>query len=356
MVRHSEDYHPVRHATEGGVGKLWDGDIFSLAGRDPVLTENGIRAAADGFTESEAKSVFPGYKGVKGGIRGKVDLFQPTLVVASPLRRTLLTTVIACEHLSKSTPIIAHPDLREIKSEKSQRKTPDHVKPGAHGVPLSVLRETLSVTVRGPDVDLSLLMYRGGSISGSISGSSGSSSGSDNSGSGNSGNSGSGGSSGSWASGSGSGSGSTTSSSRSSDNSDSHGSGGSGGSGGSDIEVSWHEGETGETPKSSIARATRFLSWLKARKEQRVVIFTHGGVLKLPIFGSTRFLHGECRRYTFDGEQMILDKTYEIGQHAIPQEQRSLLKAKDIFVAPHIETLTKVNTVVKSETETKDDL
>ena len=33
----------------------------------------------------------------------------------------------------------------------------DRIKPGAHGVPLSILRKTLSVIKRGADVDLSLL-------------------------------------------------------------------------------------------------------------------------------------------------------------------------------------------------------
>ena len=60
------------------------------------------------------------------------------------------------------------------------------------------------------------------------------------------------------------------------------------------------------------------------------MIFTHGGVLKLERYGATRFLHGECRRYTFDGERMIRDPAYDIGQHLIPQDQISLLKEKDI--------------------------
>ena len=36
-------------------------------------------------------------------------------------------------------------------------------------------------------------------------------------------------------------------------------------------------------------------SQLRAREETRVMIFTHGGVLKLERYGGTRFLHGECR-------------------------------------------------------------
>jgi broad specificity phosphatase PhoE len=280
MVRHSEDYNASRTK---GPDKLWDGDAFSLMGRDPVLTENGVRAAADGFTENEATSVYPGYKGIKGGIRGKLDAFQPTLVVASPLRRSLLTTVIACEHLSSETPIIAHPHLREIKSEKTHAKTPDHVKPGAHGVPLSVLRDTLRVTKRGPDVDLSLLLDNDDNKGGQC------------------------------------------------DKGDKGGEGDKGdksGEGDKSSEDSWHE--TGATPAESVERAFQFLDWLKHRPERRVMIFTHGGVLKLDRFGGTRFLHGECRQYTFDGERMIRDDTYDIAQHVIPEDQMMLLKKKDM--------------------------
>ena len=125
MVRHSEDYNVAR--TEGP-DQRWENDSFSLTGRDPVLTENGVRAASDGFTATEAKSVYPGYKGVIGGIRGKLEEFQPTLVVTSPLRRSLLTAVIACEYLSLKIPIIAHPDVRELKSIKVHAKTPGTVK------------------------------------------------------------------------------------------------------------------------------------------------------------------------------------------------------------------------------------
>ena len=121
MVRHSEDYNAARTK---GPDQRWDNDSFSLTGRDPVLTENGVRAASNGFTATEAKSVYPGYKGVVGGIRGKLEEFQPTLVVTSPLRRSLLTAVIACEHLSLNVPIIAHPDVRELKSMKVHAKTP----------------------------------------------------------------------------------------------------------------------------------------------------------------------------------------------------------------------------------------
>lgn len=294
MVRHSEDYHMVRHALDGAPSKLWEGDSFSLMGRDPVLTDNGVRAAADGFTAKEATAVYPGYKGIKGGVRGKVQAFQPSLVVASPLRRSLLTTVIACEQLALDVPIVAHPDLREIKSEKVHLKTPNHVKPGAHGVPLSLLRETLSKTKRGPDVDLSLLRNENRRSDGGGGGGGGSTSG---------GVRGEGGANGSSAKGN--------------ESNESN-------------QESWHP--TNETPQESRERATRFLSWLRERKEKRVVIFTHGGVLKLPVFGATRFLHGECRRYTFDGEQMILDGTFEIDQHDIPTEQLSLLKAKDMQV------------------------
>jgi len=251
MVRHTEDYNASRTQFPD---KLWENDTFSLQGRDPVLTANGVLAAADGFTENEAVSVHPGYKGIIGGVRGKVNQFQPTLVVASPLRRSLLTTVIACASLPTHIPIIAHPNLREIKSVKVHVKTPNHVKPGAHGVPLSVLRQTLAVTQRGADVDLSLLS--------------------------------------------------------------------------TDVN-SWHA--TGETPTESIDRALAFLVWLSKRKEKKIMIFTHGGVLKLNAFGETRFLHGECRRYVFDGNCMVRDDTFNIDQHVIPNDQIKLLKEKDIM-------------------------
>ena len=61
------------------------------------------------------------------------------------------------------------------------------------------------------------------------------------------------------------------------------------------------------------------------------MIFTHGGVLKLNAFGETRFLHGECRRYVFDGNCMVRDDTFNIDQHVIPIDQIKLLKEKDIM-------------------------
>ena len=100
------------------------------------------------------------------------------------------------------------------------------------------------------------------------------------------------------------------------------------GEGDKSSEDSWHE--TGATPAESVERAFQFLDWLKHRPERRVMIFTHGGVLKLDRFGGTRFLHGECRQYTFDGERMIRDDTYDIAQHVIPEDQMMLLKKKDM--------------------------
>ena len=73
------------------------------------------------------------------------------------------------------------------------------------------------------------------------------------------------------------------------------------------------------------------------------MIFTHGGVLKLPAFGQTRFLHGECRKYFFNGEKMILDTTYNVDQHIIPNEQLSLLKAKDMKVVDNVKYIERKN-------------
>ena len=61
------------------------------------------------------------------------------------------------------------------------------------------------------------------------------------------------------------------------------------------------------------------------------MIFTHGGVLKLERYGGTRFLHGECRRYVFDGNCMVRDDSFNIDQHVIPIDQIKLLKEKDIM-------------------------
>ncbi len=228
LIRHSEDYDPKR---TGPPAEAWQHDKYSYEGRDPVLTESGVTAAGDGFTVDEARRIMPGYKGVKGGIRGRVNLFAPDLVVSSPLRRALLTTCVACKNLPTEVPIVAHPDLREIKSAKKHAVHPGSVKPGCHGVPLQVLQHNLSTLSRGEDVDLSLLHVN--------------------------------------------------------------------------EKGEWHP--MNETPAESSARVDNFLAWLAKRPERRIIISTHGGVLKLPCLGGKRFLHGECRQYTFDGTCMHLD-------------------------------------------------
>ncbi len=162
--------------------------------------------------------------------------FQPTLIVTSPLRRSLLTAAFACEHLSPSIPIIAHPNLRELKSSKVHARTPYHVKPGAHGVPFHVLEQTLENTPRGGDINLSLIPK-----------------------------------------------------------------------GNSD---SWHD--VGATPDESKERALQFLDWLKRRPEERIVICTHGKVLRLPRFGGINFLHGEVRKFCFDGRTMVHDPSFNV--------------------------------------------
>ena len=233
LVRHAEDADPRLSLKPD---ERWKGDSFSLAGRDPVLTANGILAARGGFTEQQASQLRPGYRGMRGGIQSKIMAFQPTLIVTSPLRRSLLTTAFACEHISPSVPIIAHPNLRELKSSKVHARTPNHVKPGAHGVPFHVLEETLKNTPRGGDINLSLIPK---------------------------------GHDGSW-----------------------HG--------------------VGATPGESKQRALLFLDWLKERPEERIIICTHGKVLRLPRFGGINFLHGEVRKFHFDGHTMVHDPSFHV--------------------------------------------
>eukprot|EP00946_MAST-07B_sp_MAST-7B-sp1_P004895 g4895.t1 len=48
------------------------------------------------------------------------------------------------------------------------------------------------------------------------------------------------------------------------------------------------------------------------RPEERVVIFTHGKVLRLQRFGGINFLHGEVRRFHFDGYKMAHDPSFNV--------------------------------------------
>lgn len=269
LIRHTEDADPRLSLQPD---KRWQDDAYSLVGRDPVLTSNGIVAARNGFTDEEARELRPGYRGVRGGLQSKVMAFQPTLVVTSPLRRSLLTAAFACENCPGTISFIAHPNLRELKSSKVHARSPKHVKPGAHGVPFTVLQETLSRAPCRGNIDLSLVPKG--------------------------------------------------------------------------RDDGWHD--VSATPEESKERALLFLDWLKNRSEERVVIFTHGKVLRLPRFGGISFLHGEVRQFHFDGHKMVHDPSFEmktfdvmatVSEDAKPETKEKTLSSNS---NPQTESNTKI--------------
>eukprot|EP00928_Gymnodinium_smaydae_P087318 TRINITY_DN71595_c0_g1_i1.p1 TRINITY_DN71595_c0_g1~~TRINITY_DN71595_c0_g1_i1.p1 ORF type:complete len:570 (+),score=72.35 TRINITY_DN71595_c0_g1_i1:57-1712(+) len=135
--------------------RTWHSERIWKAGRDPCLNELGAQAAGTGAVDEAYSGSLRGAHGLKGGLYGLLQRFQPELVVTSPMSTSVQTTLLAVG--KRAVPVIVHPALAHVQDRTRGGRFPEG-KPKLHGLSAVELEAALSsLTGVKNKFDLSLL-------------------------------------------------------------------------------------------------------------------------------------------------------------------------------------------------------